>query len=295
MSGEPANPPAFVDMTIDGEPTFVVDAIEVDLHGTFDRSENVKADDIKRLALAVLQTVFARLRCYGRAFFMKFDARSVSWRLRYLSDTGEELQPEAGLVRGRGSSSVTVPAFMWIAPEQWVSLEAIATTSAPPSDELWLDALEALPHVGAAVVLAYTAIEVRIASALNILATNSPNIVGGEIWAWINDREQFLKEPSVEEQLTDLMQMMSGKSLKKEKQLWDGYCNLRKARNSFAHEGKAIQLDKTPVTPTRAQELIHSAGGIIDWIESALPEIHRTPRVATADRVMQRLVPLIPT
>lgn len=109
---------------------------------------------------------------------------------------------------------------MWIAPEQWAALETIAAASpAPPSDELWLDALDALPHVGAAVVLAYTAIEVRIASALNILAANNPTILGGDIWAWINDREQFLKEPSVEEQLTDLMQMLAGKSLKKEGKL----------------------------------------------------------------------------
>jgi hypothetical protein len=165
----------------------------------------------------------------------------------------------------------------------------------PPSDDLFLDALAALPHIGAAVVLAYTAIEVRIASALNVLATTNPAIVGGAMWSWINDREQFLKEPSVEEQLTDLMQMLAGKSLKKEKALWDAYGNLRKARNSFVHEGKAVMLDKTPVDATKAQELIHGANGIIDWIESALPESHRRPQVAAPDRVMQRMIPIIQT
>jgi hypothetical protein len=272
LRGEPAAPQVPTDMTIDGEPTFFADAIQVDLYGEFDRSDGGNAADVTAIAFPVLQAVLGRLRCLGRAFFMQTTAEGSSWYVQYLSDAGEELQPQAGFVRGRGSASVEVPPFMWIAPEQWQALQVMVTAPAPPpSDELLLDALDALPHVGAAVVLAYTAIEVRIASALNVLATNNRAVVAPEIWAWINKREQFLKEPSVEEQLTDLMQMLAGKSLKTEAGLWAAYGNLRKARNSFAHEGNARLLDRTLVTREKANELILGATAIIAWIEAALP------------------------
>ena len=292
LRGEPAVPPIATDMTIDGEPTFFADAIQVDLYGEFDRSDGGSAADVTAIAFPLLQCVLGRLRCLGRAFFMQTTPQGSSWYVQYLSDAGEELQPQAGFVRGRGTTSVEVPPFMWIAPEQWQALQVMVTAPAPPpSDELLLDALNALPHVGAAVVLAHTAIEVRIASALNVLANNNRAIAGPEMWAWINDRA---KEPSVEEQLTDLMQILAGKSLKTEA-LWPVYCNLRKARNSFVHEGTARLLDRTPVTRDKANELILSATSIIAWIEESLPVPDRTPQVATPNRLMQRMIPLVRT
>jgi hypothetical protein len=180
---------------------------------------------------------------------------------------------------------------VWIAPEQWSALSAATSAPAlPPSDELLLDAMHAMPHIGAAVVLAHTAIEVRIFSALNSLASTGRTTVGSEMWTWINDRGS--KDPSVEEQLTDLLRILTGKSLKTEVTLWAAYTNLRKARNSFVHEGKAMLLDRSPVTKEKAHELLGGALAIVEWIETSLPELERAPRVATPERTIQRMFPI---
>ena len=123
-------------------------------------------------------------------------------------------------------------------------------------------------------VLAATAVETRIADALNVLARDT---LDDTLWAWINDRRDYRKEPSVAEQLGVLMRAVTGESLKDDNRLWALAKNLRDARNSFVHQGRA-ELAGISVTPQRAYELIHGAQEVIDWIEARLPEAHRRPR-----------------
>jgi hypothetical protein len=56
------------------------------------------------------------------------------------------------------------------------------------------------------------------------------------MWKWITERDDYRKEPSVEEQLSDILGLLCGRSLKSQTALWTGYTQLRRARNSFVHE-----------------------------------------------------------
>lgn len=126
-------------------------------------------------------------------------------------------------------------------------------------------------------MLAYTAVETRIAGALDQLAA----LVGLNpvLWEWINDRGNFIKDPSTAEQLDVLAKALIGKSLKDEAKLWERYQNLRQARNGFVHSGKAaIGKLQTEVDSARANELVQGAERTIDWIESLLPQPERRPR-----------------
>jgi len=123
------------------------------------------------------------------------------------------------------------------------------------------------------VVLGFSALEVRIEAALNDLARLYG--VRPEVWEWINDRGP--KEPAILEQFDSLLTAVTGRSLKEDNRLWDGFQNLRKARNSFVHDGIAV-LGGIPVAPPRATELLQLAGEIIDWVDELLPEALRRPR-----------------
>jgi len=76
-------------------------------------------------------------------------------------------------------------------------------------------------------------------------------------------------------------------SLSDEKALWDAFCELRTARNKFAHQGKAMVNNKE-VTAERAAHLVNQAAAIVDWIETFLPAEHRRPQVVSPTRVMSR-------
>jgi hypothetical protein len=90
--------------------------------------------------------------------------------------------------------------------------ELPASYRSTPWDELILDALARLPHVGAAVVLGFSALEVRIEAALNDLARLYG--VRPEVWEWINDRGP--KEPAIIEQFDSLLKAVTGRSLKED-------------------------------------------------------------------------------
>jgi hypothetical protein len=90
-----------------------------------------------------------------------------------------------------------------------------------------------LPEVGPALVLAVTALETLISATLNQLAS-SANLPSG-LWEWINNRGDYRKEPSVEEQFDVLLRVLAGKSLRNQSDLWRGFKDLKEARNSFVH------------------------------------------------------------
>jgi hypothetical protein len=186
-----------------------------------------------------------------------------------MNDDGSELAPDPPLIRGHaclsGSGSVTV-----LDLGTWSAIEALSPSyEAPAYDTLLLDAKAVLPQVGPAVVLAMTAIEVRIGTALNTLASER---IDAKLWDWITDRGDYRKDPSTEERLSVLMDVLGGGSLKERKDLWDAFVTLRKARNRFAHEGRLL------VDAAEAAALIGKAELIVDWIEEMLPPEGRRPR-----------------
>ncbi len=138
----------------------------------------------------------------------------------------------------------------------------------PPWDDLRLDAQAALPHVGTAVVLAATSLEVFIAQILDGLAATSD--VPADVWKWLNDRGEWRKDPTTEEQFDILLRHFTGHSLKDNQALWEAFKNLRTARNSFVHEGVAKVGGKV-VSVSDAGSLVARANDVIGCVKGWLP------------------------
>jgi hypothetical protein len=279
-------------LIVDEQETYLADTLCIDVMGDFDRREGQVGPEYKS-ALAVAGRLISLFRTLARAPFVFPPDEQSAWRVRYLKDDETEFDRMDGFVRGRGRATTGKLSRSWVAPEIWQSL-AISHNAQPPSDGLMLDALNLWPHIGASIVLAYTAIEVRISTALDLLVGRSIRAVDAAVWTWINDRGNSLKEPSVEEQLSDLLDMLSGRSLKRESVLWRAYSDLRKARNSFAHEGKSTLPGGSIVTPEKALELISSAQEILQWIEAGLLPTERTPSVALPQRTLGFTISIVP-
>ena len=196
------------------------------------------------------------------------------WSLEYLCDDGTELPQEAGLVRRRGALNFSFP-YIACDPALWDHIHSLPPEFEPPAwHTLLVDSRGVLPHVGTAVVLAATALEVLIADVLNHLFDMSE--IPEPLWSWINDRSDWQKEPSVEEQYSVLLEGLSGHSLKEDNALWEAFKNLRKARNSFVHEG-VPRIGRCVVTSIEALAMIGRADQIAEKVGEWLPEELRWP------------------
>ena len=162
-------------------------------------------------------------------------------------------------------------------PALWDLIFTLPEGFEPPAwQAILIDARGALPHVGTALVLAATALEIFIAELLNELVKKTQ--VPAELWDWINDRGNWQKEPSVEEQYDVLLKIVTGHSLKDEGALWEGLKNLRSARNSFVHEGVA-QLGRKRLSANDVLPLIARADAIVAKIREWIPEECRWPLI----------------
>lgn len=241
----PVDPPIRGETTVDGEPTLVANAIQIDIRGEFDRTKTTDGADVLHIAFGLLQRFFVRVRTLGRSHFLQQPLEEMtSWAIQYLQDDGSEFEPAEELVRRRNKTTMLIAQEAWLAPEIWRGL--LAETLIPASDELLLDASNAFPHVGSAVILASTAIEVRITTALDVLARLHPTTVSPELWDWLMDRGDYRKEPSVDEKLTTLLKAFTGVSLSEQSDLWPAYRQLRNARNSFAFSGRNERTSPLP-------------------------------------------------
>jgi hypothetical protein len=116
---------------------------------------------------------------------------------------------------------------------------------------------------------------------LDILAKQSSSI-SDESWEWLSSRDDvLLKQPSAKEMFDQVLSLLTAKSLRRDQpELWKALDELRSARNSMVHQGKASiknrrkrkAATKTEVTPEMARSMVDNASRIIGWIESLLPE-----------------------
>ena len=97
------------------------------------------------------------------------------------------------------------------------------------------------------------------------------NIISKDLWKWVNNRENWLKEPAPIEQFDILLMSFLGVSLKDNNDLWGHFKNLKHARNSFVHEGIA-KIGKKPITEEEARILIVKANEIVIFVKNELPE-----------------------
>lgn len=266
------------EILVDGVPAGRADALWIDFQKeSFDRSKESMEKRLCDPPLEVLgravNSLIVRLRHVVQAPTVRAldfrDFGRVTWRIRYLNDDETELEPDEKLVRGRG---VLNWSFGWnaVTKQVWEDIHKLPFDYKPPPwDELLLDAQSDLPRVGPAVVLAATALEVFIAHVLDGLAERSA--VPAALWEWINNRGDYLREPSVEEQYDELLMVLTGHSLKAESKLWELFMNLKRARNTFVHRGIA-EIGKTEVSPETASKLVAAASEIIAKVREWLPE-----------------------
>jgi hypothetical protein len=259
-------------------PVVAANALRLDLrHESFDRErghENVA------LAFGALNEWLDRLRLITWASMLTPIRVSVSsrWLLQYLNDDGSPAAPEKGDAFGAPHELVA----MNVTPSVWrrIRMTPEVDRKAATAAHLLLDARSLSQHIGASIVLAYTALETRIESALDVLA--KLHGVDDSLWTWINERRDLRARPSTEEQWDILLTTLGARSLKTEPRLWNGFKSLAKARNSFVHDGVAV-VAQSPVDDTKAFELVSLACEIVDWLDEQLPEENRKPAVETIE------------
>jgi len=189
------------------------------------------------------------------------------WELEYLNDDGSKLKKQDGKHRtrwSRGSDRL----FTAINKEIWDDIEKLDSYYQPPIWEtLLFDAKALMPQIGPPIVLAHSSLEVFIPITLDILVEKSQ--IPPSIWKWINNRKN--KNPDIREQYDSLLNIILGKSLKSEKELWQALNNLTKARNSFVHNGIA-RIDRKIVNSSDVSNFINKTEEIIKYVDAKLPE-----------------------
>jgi hypothetical protein len=263
-------------VNVSDKPAYIADTLAIRFRKeSFDRRISGEIDPPAQTIAAVVTSFLERLRLVARAPQVRgVTFPQCQWHLHYLADDETELPVQEGLLRGRFAAQFNF-SYVAVYPDLWNSIHALPHMhEIAPWQTLLIDARGALPHVGTAVVLAATALEVFISEVLKRLAIESE--VPDELWAWIADRGDWQKEPSVEEQYSVLLQVLCGHSLKEDNGLWEAFKNLRRARNSFVHEGLAM-VGKQVLQIADATALLDKADQVLTKIRDWLPEVHRWP------------------
>ena len=134
--------------------------------------------------------------------------------------------------------------------------------------------------------MAFTALEVAVSKLLDDLAVSSP--IPEDLWRWINNR-QLEKQPSLVDQFGDLLHILLGYSLKDESALRESFQNLRRARNSFVHDGVA-HIGPNVVTEGDARILGGKANEMLAFTNSKLPANLQWPEYHHQIQVRARMI-----
>lgn len=237
-------------------------------------------DPPQELLFQLANSLIGRLRAVGRLSSIRFVTpdNAAGWKIEYLTDDGQPLPKDKTLFRSHFEPMVSWQ-ISGVTSGVWEKAAALPADFTPYVwDMLLLDAYAQLPDVNTSIVLANAALESFINFSLDILAEGST--VAPESWKWLNSRgDDWRKQPSAKEKYDQVLFLLTGRSLEKEKKdLWEAFNKLRAARNSIVHQGKAVIKTKkteTEVSPGMAKKLVADAGRIISWVEAILPEEKR--------------------
>ncbi len=265
------------EILVDGREAIVADVLQIDFKKTeLDRTSGNQCDPPFSLLERSVNSFLTVLRFVTRAGQIRpVNFIQEHWRVHYLNDDGSELEEEEGLVRSRGTLTFSI-SYAVVDEYIWDQLHRLPSDYQPPPwDGILLDAFDALPDIGPAIVLAATSLEVFISSILDLLAEK--NKIPIELWTWLNGRDP-LKQPSTEEQFDQLLRLIGGASLKTDARLWERFKNLKGARNSFVHDGVA-RIGKTSdaLTLNQARDLVMAAPDIVRFVRNLVPEELRWP------------------
>jgi hypothetical protein len=269
----PNGPESF---TIDGKPGLTADVLVIRFRkAEFDRRVDTAMDPPEPLIKEAIRSFIDRLKYVSRASQVQSDPfPQCRFTLSYLNDDESELQPQVGLLRVRIGGRVS---FSYLATNSafWENVWSLPFDFQPPAwHGLLVDARGALPHLGTAVVLAATGLEIFISTVLDRLAGQS--VVPKKIWMWINDRGDYRKEPSVDEQYSALLEAFTSHSLKEKAEVWEPFKNLRAARNAFVHQGIPM-IGGKELSQEDVVRLIDNADLVVATIREWIPENCRWP------------------
>lgn len=278
----PADPPVIdTSVSLEGQPAARANVVQIDVSKPeFDRqkttSGNKGADDPPiSMLFEVLNSMLCRLRSLTRsAFIHAISQEGSSWRVEYLTDSGELLAQEEEKFKAKSSVAFSCQ-ISGLAAKHWQALLGLPRDfQTKVWESLLLDAEAHLPDVVPAITLSAVALEVLIGNSLAALApADHP---AAELWHYINNRGDYHKEPSVAEEYDVLLRALTGRSLKEEPVLWLAFRNLRSARNDLVHKG-TVTIGGRPITRHQAYELVGRAKEIAVWVESLLPGSAQRP------------------
>ena len=239
--------------------------------------EGPQTDPPLELAFAVANEILTKIRVLSRAQEVKPVRGSMTfWRLDYLDDREERLPRVEGLLRTKVATQVRFQVAA-LTRALWGSVTGLPDDFTDHTwDALLLDAEALLPDVGPAIAVANASLEIFSTWAIDQLQTENQFAPDG-LWDWIFHRGDWYQNPSVEDRYDVLLKLMTGKSLKDEAQLWEGFKHLRKARNTFSHQGRPM-IGNAEVSEAKAAELIAKAKAIVGWVEDLLPRRVRRPK-----------------
>lgn len=273
---------------INGQEVVRANLMQIDLIAARDFTRNRHGthvfDPPLELFFKLVNSVIGRLKSVGRMSNTKFIDldTAAAWKIEYLTDDGQRLPRDETIFRIQTGHKLTwqisaMPADVWN-----LALILPVDFTLPIWHKLILDANAQLPDVNTSIVLANAALESFIRLSLDILAKGSS--IPLESWKWVSNREDTLsKQPSAKEMFDQVLFLLTAKSLRKDQpELWKALDDLRDARNSMVHRGKAVTKKKTKkgttstdVTSNIAKVLVDSASRIISWVESLLPDEHQ--------------------
>jgi hypothetical protein len=275
-------------ITIDGQDSFEANVLLIEFYrDTFDRKNESSLDPSADQILGAANWFIERLRFVGKDSSITPLEDLGSINVKYTNDDGSELEKEEGMAREKLTRAVQFK-YSLLTPEIWDNIFNLGDDfSVPHWHNILLDSSRLLPDIGPSLVLAETALEVFINYVLDSLSRQGD--IPQNVWNWINERD-WLKTPSVDERLDFLLQHFTNHSLKSEAELWEGYRNLKKARNSFAHEG-IPKIGKDVVDSEKGKSLIRNVNLIVLKVREWLPEEFQWPvfRYKTKIELVQKL------
>lgn len=285
-------------ITVDDAPAFEADVLVIDFYKEeFDRRVTEEAvppnwePSIDTLQVAT-HSLVRRLRYVTQGAMLKpVDLRKQHFTVQYLNEDDSGLPRQEGRVRRRGGANFSFR-FALCTPEIWVAAQQLGPTfQAPIWDELLLDAEDALPYVGSAVVLGAVALERFITETLDQLATAA--VKPPALWTWLMTQPDPYKLPSVTDMFDDLLEVFTGHSLQREDAaLWQGMTSLKNARNNFVHRGiPSIGKNGPPLSASEALQLLQQANSVIGKVRGWLPTPQPWPPFSVGRRLQFR-VPL---
>ena len=274
---------------VNGKETIKANLLQIDFIGIrdFDRPRGVgQTDPPVDLFFELANKLIQKIRSLGSLPNVRIltTNNALGWRIEYLTDEGNQLEkdPEksrsvqSGVTRWR--TNVITQELWKIAAQDFCDFEPYVW------DSLLLDAHAQPDDINAAIVLANAALESAIDFVLEVLAREAAIPQYSSNWL-INRSGDYIRQPSLKEKFSELLFLLSGHSLERDdKDLWESFIDLKNARNSIVHKGKAV-LKKGKKTAERqidaslGKELLGKTKEIIDWLEALLPDDARREKL----------------